>query len=125
MKMSSAAVCLARFGLIFIIQTYANNNDDDNDKKDDNNINGNIRFNNSSVVIIVITIVIIIFQYDYICINEKDSIYLFIRLFYLFIYFCFFIYIFQRYLTLRSLPSHKWEIGKQCRPRSDAAERGV
>ena len=29
------------------------------------------------------------------------------------------------YLTLLSPASHKWDIGKQCRPRSDAAERGV
>ena len=28
-------------------------------------------------------------------------------------------------LTHISLASHFWDIGKQCRPRSDAAERGV
>ena len=28
-------------------------------------------------------------------------------------------------LTHLSLFSHKWDIGKQCRPRSDAAKRGV
>ena len=28
-------------------------------------------------------------------------------------------------LTHFSLASHKWDIGKQCRPRSDAAERGA
>ena len=28
-------------------------------------------------------------------------------------------------LTHLSLASHKWDLCKQCRPRSDAAERGV
>ena len=30
-----------------------------------------------------------------------------------------------RYLINISLASHFWDIGKQCRPRSDAAERSV
>ena len=43
----------------------------------------------------------------------------------IFILGCFLLEIYSVILTHLCLASHKWDISKQCRPRSDAADRGV